>query len=74
MVSGKKIKFFKTSLNNKNYNSFPHKKFILILFFAQKMVELWLFFFPASEAPKNFWGTQKSFKFWILDLKLCLKN
>ena len=32
------------------------------------------FFFPASEAPKNFWGPQKRLKFWILDLKVCLKK
>ena len=33
-----------------------------------------ILFFPASEAPKNFWGPQKRFKFWILDLKVCLKK
>jgi hypothetical protein len=31
-------------LNNKNYNSLSYKKFILILFFAPKMVKLGLFF------------------------------
>ena len=35
-------------------------------------VELWLLFF--CFCPKNFWGPQKRFKFWILDLKVCLKK
>ena len=55
----KKIKSFKTSFNNKNSNSLSHIKITLILFFVQKMVELWLFFISC---------------FWILDLKVCLKK
>ena len=47
---------FKTSLNKKNYNSLSHKKSSLFN----------CFFFPTSEALK------KRFKFWILDLKVCL--
>ena len=29
---------------------------------------------PASEALKNFWGPQKRFKFWILELKVWFKK
>ena len=55
----KEIKFVKTSLNNKNSNSLSYKN--LSLFYSCDC-----FFFPASEAPKSFWGPQKMFKFWIL--------
>ena len=58
-----KVKFFKTSLNNKNSNSLSHKKLFLIIFFAQKVGELWLFFLS------GFWGPQKSQNFGFLTLK-----
>ena len=32
------------------------------------------FFFPASGTLWNFWGPQKRPKFWILDIKVCLKK
>ena len=47
------IKFFKTSLNNKNSISFSHIKFFLTSIFAQKMMELWSFF------QFCFWGPLK---------------
>ena len=49
----KKIKFFKTSLNNKNSISFSHIKLLLTLIFAPKMMELWSFFLSC------FWGPLK---------------
>ena len=66
--------FFKTSFNNKNSNSLSNKKSSLFYFLPKKWWSCDYFFFPASEAPKNFWGPQKRFKFWILDLKACLKK
>ena len=55
----KKIKIFKTSQNNKNSISFSHIKFLLILFFAQKMMEFWLFFLSCFWGPQNLLGPSK---------------
>ena len=46
----KKIKFFKTLLNNKKSINFSHIKFLLILFFAQKLMEFWLFFLSSKSS------------------------
>ena len=74
-VIKKKIKFFKTSFNNKNSISFSHIKILLTLkIFAPKMMELWSFFLSCFWGPLNFWGPQKRLKFWILDIKVCLKK
>ena len=70
----KKIKRFKFSLNNKNSVSFSHIKFLVSLFFSQKMMEFWSFFLPAPEALKIFWSPQKRPNFWILDLWVRLKK
>ena len=47
------MKFLKTLLNNKKSISFSHIKLPLNLFFAPKVVEWYLFCFPASEALKK---------------------
>ena len=66
----KKIKFFKTLFSNKNSNSLSHKKFTLILFFAQKMVELWLFFsFLLLRPPRTSETLKKGSNFGFLTLK-----
>ena len=71
-MNAKNIKFFKNSLNNKNSISFSHIKFLLILFFAQKMMEFWLFFLSCFWGPQNLLGLSK--KTQLLDLWICLKK
>ena len=73
-MNAKNIKFFKNSLNNKNSISFSHIKFLLSLFFSQKMMEFWSFFLSCFWGPQIFWGPQKRLKFWILDLWVCIKK
>ena len=55
----KKIKFFKKPLNNKNSISFSHIKFLLSLFFSQKMMEFWSFFLSCFWGPQNLLGPSK---------------
>ena len=50
------------------------KKSSLFHFLPKKWWSCDCFFFPASEAPKNIWGLQKRFKFWIFNLKSMLKR
>ena len=70
----KKIKFSKLHLTTKILIVYLIKNSSLFYFLPKKWWSCGCFFFPASEAPKNFWGPQKRFKFWILDLKVCLKK
>ena len=50
------------------------KNSCLFYFLPKKWWSCDCFFFPASEAPKNFWGPRKRFNFWILDLEVSLKK
>ena len=74
MVSEKKSSFSKLHLTTKILIVYLIKNSSLFYFLPKKWWSCDCFFFPASEAPKNFWGPQKRFKFWILDLKVYLKK
>ena len=74
MVSEKKSSFSKLHWTTKILIVYLIKNSSLFYFLPKKWWSCDCFFFPASEAPKNFWGPQKRFKFWILDLKVCLKK
>ena len=68
------IKGFKTSINNKNHISFSHIKLLLTLYFGAKMMELWSFFLTCFWGPIKLLRPLKRPKFWILDIKVCLKK
>ena len=70
----KKSSFSKLHWTTKILIVYLIKNSSLFYFLPKKWCSCDCFFFPASEAPKNFWGPQKRFKFWILDLKVCLKK
>ena len=72
MVSEKKSSSSKLHWTTKILIVYLIKNSSLFYFLPKKWWSCDCFFFPASEAPKNFWGPQKRFKFWILDLKVCL--
>ena len=74
MVSEKKSSFSKLHWTTKLLIVYLIKNSSLFYFLPKKWWSCDCFFFPASEAPKNFWGPQKRFKFWILDLKVYLKK
>jgi hypothetical protein len=67
-VKKKKSFFSKLHWTTKILLVYLIKKRVLILFFAQKMMEFCLFFLSC------FWGPQKRPNFWILDLWVCLKK
>ena len=70
----KKSRFSKLHWTTKIIIVYLIKNSSLFYFLPIKWWSCDCYFFLASEAPKNFWGPQKRFKFWILDLKVCLKN
>ena len=74
MVSEKESSVSKLHLTTKILIVYLVKNSPLFNFLPKKWWSCDFFFFSASEAPKNFWGTQKRSKFWILDLKVCLKK
>jgi hypothetical protein len=74
LVSEKKSSSSKLNITTKILIVYLIKNSSLFYFLPKKWWSCDCFFIPASEAPKNFWGPKKRFKFWILDLKVCLKK